>query len=269
MVTYKKKVIGYVRVSTEEQAKNGTSIETQCERIRAYCVAFNLELIDIVIEPAMSGASMEKRKKLQGIRDRVGNGEFDAIIAIKVDRIARNLKELMMLVEDELEPNNCDLILMDVNVDTSTPVGKVILQILGSFAQFERAMIAERTMTGIDHRAHLGKHATGNVPTGYKSIDVNGKRELRVDKDSEGLEVVKTIFRLRDQEDMTYTAIADYLNDNGYRPKNWKPEKQTKFYNSSVQTIYKNPKYQGIYTFNRRGEDTIVVKNEDLKVVLV
>jgi site-specific DNA recombinase len=264
-----KKVIGYVRVSTEEQVKHGNSIEIQTQRIEAYCLAKGWELIDIVFDPAESGASMEKRKEFtEKIRNRVGKGDFEAVVCIKLDRLSRNLKELLNFVEDELEPVGCMLASIDDPIDVSTPQGKLFFQMLGGFAEFERKLITQRTMDGITHRAKEGKHASGNVPTGYKSVEVNGKKELRIDEDSDGIEVVKLVFKLRDQDGLTYRAIAQYLNDQtDYLPKNWKPEKPTRFHDSSARAIYNNQKYKGVYVFNRRGEDTIVVPNKELQIV--
>jgi site-specific DNA recombinase len=267
MVTYKKKVIGYVRVSTEEQVKHGTSIETQIERITAYCVAMNWELIEIVIEPGESGGSMEKRPKFQAMRERIGKGEFDAILAVKLDRITRNMYDLVRFFNEDLKANDCHLILMDEGINTDSEGGKLLIYFMGIIAELERDRIRDRTMGGITYRAKQGKHASGNVPTGYKSVEIDGKKELVIDKDSDGIEIVKTIFRLREQEKMTYKDIAAYLNAKEYRPKNWKPERPSRFHDSSVRLIYNNPKYKGIYTFNRRGEDKIVVENEDLRIL--
>jgi site-specific DNA recombinase len=265
MIKFRKKVIGYVRVSTEEQKKHGNSMEIQIDRIRNYCLGMGWELVEIVEEPAESGSSMAKRKKLQSIISRLGNGDFEAIVAIKLDRIARNLKELLILHDDILEPKGCGLVSLDDQFDTGTPQGRLFFQIIGGFAEFERSLITGRTMEGITSKAEKGQHASGRIAMGYKSVMVDGKKSIEIVESEK--EIVELIFRLKDENYMSFQKIADYLNANGYKPKNWKPEKPVQFHNSSVQVIYKNPKYKGIYTFNRRGEDQIVVENEAIRIL--
>jgi site-specific DNA recombinase len=225
------------------------------------------ELLYIVKEPAESGSSIEKRKKFMNILNSLKdpNRGFDGVISTKLDRFARNLKELLIIHDDMFEPNNCALISIKDQFDTSTAQGRLFFQIIGGFAEFERSVITERTMDGITQKAERGQHASGRIALGYKSVMVDGKKTLEVD-DSEK-EIVELIFRLKDQNHLSFGKIADYLNDNGYKPKRWTPEKPVQFHNSSVQVIYKNPKYKGIYTFNRRGEDQIVVENEALRIL--
>lgn len=268
-----KRLAGYGRTSTEEQKRNGNGMEIQEAAIRAHITVLSLtedepvELVDMICEDAESGSSAKDRTKLMALLERVKRKEIDGIVVTKIDRFARNVKELLNIHDDILEPNGCKLISIKEKFDTSTALGRLFFQLIGSFAEYERSVIAERVIEGITLRARQGKHASGNVPTGYRSVEINGKKELHPDSDSDGLRVVKTVFRLRDQAGMTYMQIATYLNEQtDFKPKNWKPDKPTKFHDSSVRTIYNNPKYKGIYTFNRRGEQTIVVKNEGLKV---
>lgn len=258
----RKTVIGYARTSTEEQEKHGSGLEVQKEAIRNYCAAMDWELVEIVEEPAESGSSMEKRKHLQSILARVGNGEFEAIVAAKLDRIARNLKELLILHDDKLEPKGCGLVSIKDQFDTSTAQGRLFFQIIGGFAEFERSLIAERMMDGIDSKARRGQHASGSIPTGYKKTIVDGKKQIMVDEDES--QIIELIFHLRDQEKMSFYKIADHLNEKGYKPKR---SKTGKWINTTVQYIYGNPKYKGVYTFNRHGEKTIVVENEALRIL--
>lgn len=262
-----KKVIGYARVSTEEQNRHGGGLDVQIASITNYCAAMGWELLYIVEEPAESGSSYEKRKKFMNILDSLRDPErgFDGVISTKLDRFARNLKELLIIHDDMFEPNNCALISIKDQFDTSTAQGRLFFQIIGGFAEFERSVITERTMDGITDKAKKGQHASGRVALGYKSVVVDGKKRLEVDESEK--EIVELIFRLKDQHHMTFQRIADYLNENDYKPKRWSPEKPVQFHNSSVQVIYKNPKYKGVYTFNRRGEERIVVENEELRIL--
>jgi site-specific DNA recombinase len=258
------RVIGYARVSTDEQKRNGDGLEVQIKAIENYCAAMRWELIEIVIEDE-SGATIEKREKFQSILDRLEADEFDGVIVNKLDRFARNLKDLMIMHDDMFLPAGVAMVSIKDKFDTSTPSGRLFFQILGGFAEFERTQITERTMDGITNKARKGQHASGRIALGYKSVMVDGKKHLEVDETEK--EIVELIFRLKDEKHMTFRGVADYLNDNGYKPKRWTPDKPVRFAHTSIQSIYKNPKYKGIYTFHRRGEDTIVVENESLRIL--
>lgn len=275
-----KNVIGYVRVSTEEQNRHGFGMDVQRSAIENYCAAMGWNLVDIIEEPAESGSSIKKRSKFMSLLERVkdeSTRDFDGVVAVKLDRFARNLKELLIIHDDIFEPANCSLISIKDQFDTSTAQGRLFFQIIGGFAEFERSVITERMIDGIDNKAKAGQHATGRIPTGYRKTIVNGKKAIEIDED-ERL-IVELIFRLRDEQRMSYQQIADFLNEKGYKPKRWSPEKPIKFHNSSVQVIYKNQRYHGIYTLNRYkkvrnrdGEtekvlvDQIVTNNDSLRI---
>jgi site-specific DNA recombinase len=218
------------------------------------------DLTEIIVEDE-SGALIEKREKLQWILDNLETGEFEGVVVNKLDRLARNLKELLIMHDDMFLPAGIAMISVKDKFDTSTASGRLFFQILGGFAEFERSLITERTMDGITNKAKKGEHASGSIPTGYKSIIVDGKKKMVVDEEESAL--VQLIFNLRDKLHYSFYQIADHLNDKGIKPKR---SKSGKWRNTSVKYIYDNPKYKGLYTFNR-GDDCIAVENELLRIV--
>jgi site-specific DNA recombinase len=267
---------GYVRTSTDEQEKTGFGLDVQKEAIEMHCKLHGIELIEIIEDSGESGSTLD-RPGLDRVREMIASGEIAGVVVYKLDRIARNLKDLLNLHDDEFVPRNCAMISIKEQISTDSPMGRLFFQMIGGFAEFERSVITERMMDGINNKAKTGQHATGRIALGYKKTIVNGKKAITVDETE--AEIVTLIFKLREESFMTFQQIADYLNNHEYRPKRWSPEKPIKFHNSSVQVIYKNPKYRGVYTLNRYKKKKVdgktvtelvshlEVENEDLRIL--
>jgi DNA invertase Pin-like site-specific DNA recombinase len=161
------RLVGYLRVSSECQEDN-TSLAEQERRIRAYCDAFGHELVTVYKEVG-SGKDTENRPVFQAALERVRT-EVDGIVALKLDRIARNCRDVLTLVEDVLQPNKKALVLLDLNVDTSTPTGKMILTVMAAVAELERAQIHERMQGGRKAKASSGGYAYGAPRFGVQAI---------------------------------------------------------------------------------------------------
>jgi site-specific DNA recombinase len=216
------KLVGYVRVSTESQEDN-TSLADQQRRIKAYCEAFGHELLEVFVEVG-SGKDTENRPQFQAALARLKT-DADGIVALKLDRIARNCRDVLELVEDVLQPTNKALVLLDLNVDTSTPTGKMILTMMAAVAELERAQINERTQGGRKAKASQGGYAYGSPAFGQQSVE----GEL-VQNDDE--QQVIDIIRRHHKSGKSLRAIADYLNQQGYKSKRGGEWKHT-----SVKTV--------------------------------
>jgi len=216
-----KKLVGYVRVSSESQEDN-TSLQNQIERIEAYCMAFGYELVKVFKEVATgTKADIETRPIFNEAIEYLKQDNADGIIALKLDRIARNTLDVLRLVRETLEPQNKMLVLLDIQVDTSTPSGKMILTVMSAVAELERDMIHDRTQGGRKAKANNGGYAYGKPKYGYKTED----KELK--EDSTQQETIKLIKRHR-KSGKSYQKIADYLNEQNI------PTKQGKKWSSSV-----------------------------------
>lgn len=161
----------YVRVSTQEQAKEGYSIGEQTERLKAYCVAMNWTVVRVYTDPGFSGSNVNRPELQAMIRD-VRSGFLQKIVVYKLDRLSRSQKDTLFLIEDVFLANKVDFVSMSENFDTSTPFGKAMIGILSVFAQLEREQIRERMSLGKEGRAKEGKwHGGANDPIGYDYID--------------------------------------------------------------------------------------------------
>ncbi|KRF27655.1 recombinase family protein [Paenibacillus sp. Soil787] len=247
-----KKVVGYVRVSSEGQKEN-TSIQEQLKRISAYCVSQNWQLVKTFCDEAKSASCTDERQEYNAMVEYVcdkTNG-IDAIIVFKSDRIHRHLKNLLIMIEDELEPNDIAFVSVSENFDTASPQGMLTLQMLGSFAEFERNLINERTRSGRMVTAKSGKYAGGKIPYGYMLQD-----EQIVVNEVEA-HIIKQIYRMY-LEGKSYAYIAELLNrlqnndldDSGcssqHKVKQWS--------RTSICYMLRNSTYTGIYSYNGRKE---------------
>ena len=208
------KLVGYVRVSTDGQEDN-TSLSSQQERIEAYCKAFGHELIEVFVEVG-SGKSMASRPEFNKAMEMVAT-KADGIVALKLDRIARSTRDVLTLVEDVLQPKDKALVLLDLNVDTSTPTGKMILTMMAAVAELERAQINERCQGGRKAKAKDGGYAYGSPKFGEVAID----GELAA---NESEQAVIDLIRRHHKAGKKANAIAKYLNAQGIptkRGKQW------------------------------------------------
>lgn len=216
------KLVGYVRVSSESQSEN-TSLVEQRKKIEAYCYAFGHELVQ-VFEEVGSGKDAEHRPQFQQALE-VVRTEADGIVAAKLDRLARNTRDVLALVEDTLQPCNKALVLLDLQVDTSTPTGRMILTVMAAVATLERDVINERTQGGRKAKAENGGYAYGSPKFG--EVAIHG--DLVADE-REGQ--VIDVIRRHHKSGKSLRAIADYLNQNGYKPK-----RGNRWQHTSVKTV--------------------------------
>jgi site-specific DNA recombinase len=222
----------YVRVSTEEQAKEGYSIQAQTEVLTQYCKLYNMDIFKVYSDLGISGKSIRERPGLTELLEDAANGRFGFIIVWKISRLSRSLKDLMSLV-DRFESSGISFISYSEKFDTSTPVGRMTLQILGSIAEFERNTIVENVKLGLRQKAKEGKW-TGNHVFGYDNLD---KKIIINEKEAA---LVKQIYRLYIEENMGFRKIADVLNTEGHRTK-----RDGLFGHDYIRRILTNPVYKG------------------------
>jgi site-specific DNA recombinase len=261
----KRKAIGYKRVSTEEQEKYGNGLATQDAMIREYCQDNDIELLEMFNEGATSGKSkIEVRReweKAMAFLDDPAN-DCHILIVYSADRISRINWIKQKIIHEFKEAGREIVAITQPDIMSDNPELKLLSEILGALSDYEASKTVAKMKDGITEKAKRGEHATGSVPTGYKSVLVNGKKQLQVHEEEK--EIIELIFQLRDENKYSFYKIANHLNDIGHRPKR---SKSGKWRNTSVQYIYENPKYKGIYTFSREGEETIVRENEALRIL--
>lgn len=233
----KKKLVGvYIRVSTERQVE-GYSIEGQITQIEQYCQFNGYELVDIYADRGISGKSMN-RPELQRMLNDAKNGKLDCVMVYKTNRLARNTSDLLTIVE-ELHRQNVEFFSLSERMEVKNSTGKLMLQILASFSEFERNTILENIYTGQYQRALEGYYQ-GNLPLGYNNIPDN-KKELMINQHEAN--IVKYIFESY-AKGHGYRKIANALNHKGYVTKKGNP-----FSISAVTYILSNPFYIGKIQF--------------------
>ncbi len=150
--TTTKRVALYVRVSTDEQ-----TTDNQLRELEAVAQRSGWEVVGVYEDNGISGANgRDKRPALDGLLKAGARRDFDMIAAWSVDRLGRSLQHLVTLLE-ELQALGVDLYLHQQGLDTSTPSGRAMFQMCGVFAEFERAMLVERTKAGMARARAKGK----------------------------------------------------------------------------------------------------------------
>ena len=246
------KVAIYLRVSTTEQAEEGFSIAAQKERLKAYVQSQGWELGPIYEDGGFSGGTIN-RPSFSKLREDMKLKRFDLILVYKLDRLSRNMRDLSNLVH-EMDEQGVFFKSATEPFDTTTPAGKLIFNMLGSVAEFERGMIGERVKMGMLQKAKEGKGILGfNHPYGYDYIEgglIPNEQEAAA---------VKHIYSSY-ISGQTLAEIAMTLNSRGIPTKRGRAwTKQT------VLNIVTNPLYAGYHRwgpFYWRGVHIALVPQE-------
>ena len=227
-----KNVVAYVRVSSQSQIEN-TSIETQIEKIELHCKLHDINIIKIFKDEGISAKDIERpsySEMIDYILDK--NNNIDSVIVYKSDRLHRSLKNLLITIEDIFIPNHISFISITEQFNTSNAQGMLFLQMLGSFAEFERKIINERTRSGRLSKGKAELYMGGRVPFGYTLVD-NDRLTLNYDE----VDTIKDIFKMR-TKGISIGKIA--LKHNMSKSK--------------IHYILNNKVYMGIYNYNGKKE---------------
>ena len=209
------KAIGYVRVSTQEQATHGYSLDAQIDKIKAYASLYDIDLIDIVIDGGVSAKSLN-REGLQNVLQMLDSGKADAVIIFKLDRLTRSVTDWNTLIADYFTKHA--LLSVSDQIDTRTAAGRLCLNVLMSVAQWEREAIGERTSTALRQKQSQGQHV-GSPAYGYEMLD---KQLVKVASEYEAIALVKEM----KANGCTLQQIADELNAQNIKTKrggSWYP----------------------------------------------
>lgn len=190
METRPQRVLGYARCSTTEQAESGLGIAAQEATIRSECQRRGWELVEVITDEGESGKSLD-RPGLQLVLERIASREVDGLVAAKLDRISRSVRDFADLLE-WFGATGASLVAVDVGVDTSTPGGKLVCSVFSAVSEWERDVISARTRDGLAALRAKGR------PISRAAVADHPK-------------VAKRILAMR-AKPMTYQAIADALN---------------------------------------------------------
>lgn len=185
------RVIGYVRVSTEEQANSGLSLGAQREKLAAYASLYDLELVEI-IEDAGESAKSLKRPGLQRALAMLKAGTAAGLVICKLDRLTRSVGDWQKLIDGYFgEKPGKQLFSVSDSIDTRTAAGRLVLNVLLSVAQWEREAIAERTRDALGHKIRKGERC-GKVRFGY-TLASDGKTLVPEPAEQEALALMRAL----------------------------------------------------------------------------
>lgn len=221
----------YARVSTDEQAQHGTSLEGQVEACRALALKLGATAVRAFVDAGISGTDMG-RPGLQALLAAARSREVEAVACLDPDRLARNLSH-QLIVTDELEALGVELHFAQFE-RRPTPDGRLLYAIRGAIAEFEAYKIRERTRQGKQQRAREGRVVTGTQILGY----AYDRRRKAFVVDVAEAAIVRAIFGM--VATMSTHAIAAALNAQGLRAKGGGA-----FSQSAIYGILRNPTYLG------------------------
>lgn len=205
------RTIAYLRVSTDIQADRGQSLEAQRAKVRAYAELYDLDLVNILVDAGESAKSLE-RPELQLALARLKRGEADALLVVKLDRLTRSVADLGKLIDSHFGPNGAALLSVGEQIDTRSAAGRLVLNVLGSVAQWEREAIGERTSAVLQHKASIGE-LVGGVPYGQRVVP--GSAPARLEPDPAEQLVIAKARDLRTGK-LSLRAISRRLAEQGH-----------------------------------------------------
>ena len=240
MNTESKKAVGYIRVSTSVQAKEGESLSTQKKQIADYAKNKGWELDHVYSDEGISGAKIENRTDFQRMLEDAKQGKFEVILFTKSSRFARNTREYLNLLH-ELQVYGITLVSIKENFDPTTATGKAMATMLASFAEWERETIREQMYENKMARWREQRIFNGKPPYAYywnketKQLEINTEEE----------KVYKMIVDMYLNQKMSFQDICLKLKEQGIKGK--------RAYWSSITISYilKNPAYYGKYIVNQ------------------
>lgn len=176
--------IGYARVSTDSQATDGISLESQQARIRAWCQANGYTLAGLHVDAGLSGCRADNRPALQSALTEACKIKA-AFVVYSLSRLARSTKDAIAISE-RLGKSGADLVSLSERIDTTTAAGKMVFRMLAVLAEFERDQIAERTRGALSHLRNQGRRISGRIPYGF-DLSADGHTLVPNEQEQEGL----------------------------------------------------------------------------------
>ena len=232
-----RKVAGiYIRVSTEDQAREGFSLGEQEEKLKQLCDYKGYEVYKVYCDAGISAKDMEHRPKFQEMLKDMKDGKINYIVAYKLDRVTRSVRDLEELIS-QLEKYNTYLVCDRDDVNTSTANGRFFVRMLTVLSQLEIEIVSERTKFGLNGAIKSG-HLPGQVALGFKK---DGNRKTIIDPAT--APIVKRVFDLYLQG-KTFLQISNIFNVEKVLNKNWK--------DTHIERIINNRLYMGDYEMYKR-----------------
>jgi site-specific DNA recombinase len=242
----KTRAVLYCRVSTEEQ-REGHTIQSQIAELERFANTKQWSVTDIYQDDGWSGAILA-RPALDRLRDDASRGQFDLVLLNDVDRLARDVTHLGVIKRD-LERHGVRVIFRKLPGEQS-PTHNLLVNILGSFAEFEKELISDRTRRGRRHKVEVRKQFLGSIPPyGYEYVSraqsSSGEGILRINPEEGG--VVHTMYRWVSDEGLSAQRVVRRLNEGNLKPR----KGGSRWAKSSVLRILRTEIYAGTWYYNK------------------
>lgn len=232
MVKDRKQVAIYIRVSTLDQAREGYSLEAQEKTLRRWCDDRKYNVYDIYADRGISGKDIEHRPDMNRLLNDAKNRKFDLVLFWALSRFTRSVSDLYSTME-KFQKWNVSMVSYTEAFDTSTPMGRAMIGIVGVFAQLERELTSERVSAAMAERAAQGKRTCSEI-LGY---DLVGKDSFKInEKEAEYVRFCFSEYLLR----KNLSEVAKEAKVRGYKGKRGKTP--TAY---SVQKILTRTEYCG------------------------
>ncbi|MFI5399304.1 MAG: recombinase family protein [Candidatus Binatia bacterium] len=212
--------VGYVRVSTAEQATEGVSLAAQRARIAAWAEANDAGLIEVFTDAGLSGGRADNRPGLQAALDRACHAKA-ALVVYSLSRLARSTRDAIAISE-RLDTAGADLVSLSEKIDTTTAAGKMVFRMLAVLAEFERDQISERTMAAMQHKRARREYTGGKAPYGWR-VAADG---VTLEPDPTEQQVIRVAVQWRARH-LSLRQIGARLSAGGMPPRNgraWHPQ---------------------------------------------
>jgi DNA invertase Pin-like site-specific DNA recombinase len=249
-----KKVAGYVRVSTFEQAEKGTSIDEQKRIIRQECLTRDWQLVKIYSDEGASG-KLINRQGLQDLQRDANMGLFQAIMFTKSDRLTRSIRDLSNLWHDWTEVGLEIICVEQPEINSKGIYGKMMRHLLGIFAEWERDAISERTASGRMVRWRNTEAIMGALPYGYEFDRDNRKIVFNPEK----IIICKRIFKMYLHQKLSTREIAIRLSKASVTTPRGS---SCRWQYATINKILKNPAYTGKAEYNMYKYVTLLGRND-------
>jgi site-specific DNA recombinase len=228
-------VLGYIRVSSNKQVNEGSSLLNQKNMIEDYCIRNKYELLDILNDEGVSGLKRD-RNGLNDLMGKIKKDKVEMVVVYSLSRLGRRMKDVIEII-DYMNTNNVRFISLKENFDNNGIMGKLLLNIMGSVNEFEVGIMGERIRDVKRYKKNNKEVFGGRLLYGVNEI------EGKLIENNIELEVINLMIKLR-EIGFSYQRVADYLNG-----ENIKAKFDGIWYGSSVRMVLLNGVYNEMFEY--------------------
>jgi len=219
------RTVGYIRVSSKEQAEEGISLEVQRAKLEAYAGLYDLDMVIVLADEGKSAGNLRRpgvQEALRMLRD----DEADAILVYHLDRLTRRQADLAHLLDKYFEKDRWQLMSVTQQLDTRTAAGRMVINVLGSVLQWQREDVGEKTSVALQHKMAKGEAIGGPAPFGHRKIDGPAKEDGTILQLLEAIDdeqaIIRQARRLR-ASGLSLRKIASKLEVDGHLSRDGRP----------------------------------------------